>query len=148
MRRRILTPVLALAVAALTAACGGSKQLRAVQAQRYISSIPLSTDIESVTRDLGTASARASYEIGRRRIELLFYRTSASASSIGIVCASRYTPLLFEAGRLIAVGWETERPEFTRQQTEELLALVSAGEPAGKMLKKDLAPDTQKQQAP
>lgn len=137
-----------LALLALTAGCGGSRQLRAMQARRYISSIPLGTDIANVTRDLGTASAKAPYEIGGRRIELLFYRTSASSSSIGIVCASRYTPLLFEAGRLIAVGWETERPEFTKEAAEELLTLVSAGKPAGQMLKKNLDTDTQKQQAP
>ncbi len=133
--RRTLTAILLFALAALPAGCGGSKQLRTLRTQNYLNSVPLGTAIGDVTRDLGSAAAKSVHNIGQRKIELLFYRTSVNASKLGVVYSSGYTPLFFEAGRLIAVGWELRKPEFARGDTEKVLTQIEAGRSAGKMFK-------------
>lgn len=148
MKKGPLISVLIAALAVLSPGCGGSKQLRTLQTQRYIGSVPLGTDLAAVARELGAASSKASYDIGPRRIAILFYRTAVNSSSLGVVYSSKYTPLLFEDGRLIAVGWELDKPEFSREATGKVLTQLSGKPSPGQVLEQDLKPDTQEHKAP
>ena len=55
LMRRAIKLVFIAAFAAVTAGCGGAKQLRTLQNQSYINSVPVGAEIDTVVRDLDDA---------------------------------------------------------------------------------------------